>query len=79
MLLSKKWAKPKYISSIMGTSITACPSDNWTPAQGDFKLLTRVAPNISPGIITPDNEITTTLSKTGNISGSTGTPYKKSY
>jgi hypothetical protein len=70
MLLSKKWAKPKYISSINGTSITACPSEIWAPAQGDLKLLANVTANIGPGIITPDNEITTTLNKTG----STGTP-----
>lgn len=59
--------------------MTACPSDIWVPAQGDLKLLASVTANMGPGIITPDNEITTTLSKTGNISGSTGTPYKKSY
>jgi hypothetical protein len=67
MVLSKKRAKPKYISSVIGTSITACPNAISAPAHGDFRLLTRVTPNISPGIITPDNEITTTLNKIGSI------------
>jgi hypothetical protein len=77
-LFSKKWAKPKYISRIRGTSITACPSDIQIPDQGDRKLLASVTANIGPGIITPDNEMTTTLSRTGNISGNINTRKKYS-
>jgi hypothetical protein len=44
-----------------GTSTTACPSDTITPAHGDFRLLARVTVNIGPGIITPDNEVITTV------------------
>jgi hypothetical protein len=76
ILFSKNWAKPKYISRIRGTSITACPSDIQAPAQGERKLLASVTANMGPGNITPVNEMATTLSKSGNISGNINTRKK---
>jgi hypothetical protein len=47
--------------------MTACPSDTITPAQGDFRLLTRLTVNKGPGIITPDKEVMTTVPNAASI------------